>query len=271
MRRLDLVPVALLVVLAGAVGVMTVRTGDTATDPPSPVDSAGGGPAMESRAGHAASASLATGPRGRTDVQVEMRRSELRAPDFDREDVLRRLGYGAAGTYVMAMLEQDSGAARWPERSIEPIRVWVEPTSTLRDWRPEYVAMARDAFEHWRAAGIPVRVNHLVDSAGAEVRIVWTDRFDDERIGSTRRFRDQHWWLVESDVTLAVRTSDGVPLPPEVVAALAIHEAGHVLGLNHSPDAADVMATRHHGVHLPSPADLATMRLLYTIPPGRLR
>ena len=77
--------------------------------------------------------------------------------------------------------------------------------------------------------------------------------------------------MVAGDITLALHTSTGTPLPSEVVAATAVHEAGHLLGLNHSPDAADIMASRHHGVHVPSPADLATMRLLYSIPPGRLR
>jgi hypothetical protein len=171
----------------------------------------------------------------------------------------------------MAMLSQDSGAARWPDRPLEPIRVWVEPESTIPDWRREYVAAARDAFERWRSAGVPIRVNFLVDSVGAEVRVVWSDRFGDSRIGSTRRYRDQHWWIVAGDITLALHTSSGMPLPPEVVGATAIHEAGHLLGLNHSPDSTDLMAAQHHGVHEPSPADLATMRLLYTIPPGRLR
>ncbi len=205
-------------------------------------------------------------------VSSEMQRSALPAPDFDRDDVVRRLSFGASGTYILAMLEKDSGLTRWPDRPLEPIRVWIEPTSDLAGWRPEYVDSARRAFERWRGAGIPVRVNFLVDSTDAEVRIRWADRLEESRIGSTRRIRDQHWWLVAGEITLALRASNGEPLPASTIGATAVHEAGHLLGLNHSPDAADLMASRHHyGVNAPSTADLATMRLLYSVPPGRLR
>ena len=78
---------------------------------------------LDARAGRTASAH----PR------LEIRRSGLAAPDFDRADVLRRVGFGAPGTYILAMLDVDSGLARWPERPLEPIRVWVEPTSTHAD------------------------------------------------------------------------------------------------------------------------------------------
>lgn len=271
MRGLDVVPVGLVLALAGTVGVLAVRSSSPSPAPAARQDT----PRIEALT----PAAVALGSRlesvvlnrTRADVRSELRRSGLSAPEFDRDDVLRRLGYGASGTYIMAMLEEDSGAARWPDRPVEPIRVWVDPLSRIPDWRADYAGAARGAFEQWRSAGIPVRVNFLVDSAGAEVRVTWVDRFDDERIGSTRRYRDQHWWLVAGDITLALHTSRGTPLPPEVVAATAVHEAGHLLGLNHSPDAADIMAARHHGVHEPSPADLATMRLLYSIPPGRLR
>jgi hypothetical protein len=270
-RRLDLVPVGLVLALAGVVGVMTVRSSRFEAAPDRAADSLVADASVDAAAAERLPEIPAEMHRRGGDVQSVMRRSQLPAPDFDREDVLRRLDYGSAGTYIMAMLAQDSGAARWPDRPLEPIRVWVEPESTIPDWRPEHVRAARDAFERWRSAGVPIRVNFLVDSVGAEVRVIWSDRFGDSRIGSTRRFRDQHWWIVAGDITLALHTSGGIPLPSEVVAATAIHEAGHLLGLNHSPDSTDLMAAQHHGVHEPSAADLATMRLLYTIPPGRLR
>lgn len=271
MRRLDLVPVGLLLVLGGSVGAMAVRSTRLAAP------AAAGDAAVRAAAGPDAE-----NPPAETDVspaigeasdhvRSEMRRSALAAPDFDRDDVLRRLGFGAPGTYILAMLDTDSGLVRWPDRPLEPIRVWVEPTSSLPDWRPEYVDSARRAFERWRDAGIPIRVNFLVDSTDAEVRVRWADRLEESRIGSTRRVRDQHWWLVAGQITLALHATNGEALSPATIGATALHEAGHLFGLNHSPDASDLMATRHHGVNQPSAADLATMRLLYSVPPGRLR
>ena len=269
MRRLDLIPVGLVLVLGGSVGAMAFRSArlappEVVADAPSeevaePADS---GPVTDiaftvgDEAGH---------------VRSELRRSALPAPDFDRDDVLRRLSFGASGTYIVAMLEADSGLARWPERPLEPIRVWIEPTSTVDGWQPAYVDSARRAFDRWRGAGIPVRVNFLVDSTDAEVRVRWAHHLDASRIGSTRRIRDQHWWLVGGEITLAMHATSGERLPPATIGATALHETGHLFGLNHSPDAADLMATHHHGVNAPSSADLATMRLLYSVPPGRLR
>jgi hypothetical protein len=271
LRRADYLPLALILALAGIVGTLTIRT----PRPPrnqltelADTDTASGLIASSAplRANPAQPGLHRFG-----DVNLETRRSSLGAPDFDPEDVRRRMSYGAKGTYIVPMVEEDSGLARWPDRPLDPIRVWVEPSSAIADWAPEYVVRVREAFHRWREAGLPVQVSFLVDSAGAEVRVLWTDRFPDSRIGSTRRIRDQHWWLLAADVTLAIHASNGAPLDAAVVTATAIHEVGHLLGLNHSPDTADVMASRHHGVNSPSPADLATARLLYSLPPGRLR
>jgi hypothetical protein len=271
MRRADLLPLALLAGLVIIVGGIFIRQPKAplspAIDPPAPAE------AETLVASIAAVRHPPSMSGGRSDGHVasETRRSALKAPEFNAEEIRRRLGYGAAGTYIFPMLAEDSGLARWPDRGLDPVRVWVEPTSSVADWRADYAIVARQAFDYWVAAGIPVRLSFPVDSAGAEVIVLWTDRFTDSRIGTTRRFRDQHWWIVAGEIALAVHHTSGALLDPEVVRAAAIHEAGHVLGLNHSPDTLDIMASRHHSTTVPSPADLATMRLLYSVPPGRLR
>lgn len=51
--------------------------------------------------------------------------------------------------------------------------------------------------------------------------------------------------------------------------AIALHEVGHLLGLDHTTDQTSVMAARVRVREL-SAADHATARLVYALPPGRM-
>ena len=51
---------------------------------------------------------------------------------------------------------------------------------------------------------------------------------------------------------------------------LALHEIGHLIGLDHCPDSGDLMFVRTKVRDL-SPRDIATALLLYELPAGPLR
>jgi hypothetical protein len=211
------------------------------------VDAAGGGAVRESRRG-----------------------GDVAAVDGDALR-RRRLSDGAVGTYVSEiLLERDSALSRWPARVSEPLRVWVQPWAPVTGWDDRFAARARDAFVDWQRTGIPVRFAFTDDSAAADLRVTWIDHFDEPISGKTLWTRDERWWITGASITLALHHQDGAPLDAGAVRAIALHEVGHLLGLDHTSDPGNVMTPRVRVRDL-SAADRATVRLLYSLPPGRVR
>jgi hypothetical protein len=207
----------------------------------------------------------AESPAARTAAAPAARRRNL-------DEIRRRLREGEAGTYIGELLQDhDSSLARWPERMHEPLTVWIQPVRTdLQDWRPEFVKRVRSAFGDWENTGIPVFFDFVTDSADAEVHVVWTDRFDEPISGKTLWARDDRWWIVDGNITIAVHHNGGEPLDESSVKAIALHEVGHLIGLDHTKDSANIMTAKVRVRDL-SPADRATVRLLYALPPGAVR
>ena len=71
------------------------------------------------------------------------------------------------------------------------------------------------------------------------------------------------------DITIALHHRDGDPLDAPQVRAIALHEIGHLLGLDHTSDPTNIMAPRVRVREL-SNADQATIRLLYSVPAGKV-
>jgi hypothetical protein len=188
-----------------------------------------------------------------------------------KADVRRRLAERGTGTYIGEMLaERDSALARWPERRDNPITVWIQPSSTIADWAENYVTSVRDAISDWDALDLPVRFAFETDSARADVHVSFIDQFDEAISGRTKWERDDSWWITDADIVLAVHHRNGPALDDDAMHALALHEVGHLLGLDHTEDATSIMAARVRVRGL-SNADRATVRLLYTLPPGGVR
>jgi predicted Zn-dependent protease len=185
--------------------------------------------------------------------------------------VRAELRAGAAGTYIADILrERDSSLSRWPDRDDTPLAVWIQPSSDVEDFAPEYVEGVREAFDAWASVDIPVQFAFVDDSAQADVHVRWIDHFDEPISGRTRWSRDDTWTITDANIVLAVHHHDGELLDQDAMHAMALHEVGHLLGLDHTTDSTSIMAPRVRVRRL-SDADRSTVRLLYRLPAGPLR
>jgi hypothetical protein len=187
-----------------------------------------------------------------------------------REWTLQRIA--ESSTYLPAMLSQsDSVLKRWSDRTSIPLLVYLPPGGAP-DYRPELGQAVRSAFDRWeRVAGIPVLFVFTRDSSRADVVVRWISEFSIERTGQA----DVRWngagWLLSGTLTLATHNPGGIALPPQAIYTVALHEIGHLLGLGHSDNPADVMyPTTDVRVDI-TVRDRQTARLLYQLPPGTVR
>jgi Matrixin len=188
-----------------------------------------------------------------------------------RDDVRDRLQQNAAGTYIdEVLLDRDSALARWPDRVERPLRVWISNGKNIAGWQAGFENEVRQAFNTWGTVGIPVSFELAPDSAHADVHVKWIDRFSEPISGKTVWSRDDSWWIVDGDITIALHHRDGDPLDAPQVRAIALHEIGHLLGLDHTQDTSSIMAAKVRVREL-SAADAATVRLIYALPAGPLR
>jgi predicted Zn-dependent protease len=200
-----------------------------------------------------------------------VRSSREPAPTRDLSEIRRLLVENQTGTYIGDILaERDSNIARWPDRTNRPLHVWIQSADNLPDWNPAYVGQVRDAFTTWVSAGAPVPFTFVMDSSAGDVHVTWVDHFDEQISGKTMWARDDNWWIVDANIAIALHHNHGEPLDASAVRAIALHEIGHLLGLDHCADTANIMTPRVRVRDL-SPADIATMRLIYDLPPGSVR
>lgn len=252
MRRADIVVIAVVVVFAGFIAYAALHA--PRPEPP-PVA--------------AAPAARDTAPASANEIIAET--SELPAPPRDIDAIRRTLQAHEFGTFIGEILAaRDSNIARWPDRRDHAVTVWIDEHSPLAGPQQQLPVEVRNAFYDWGAAGVPLAFTFVGDSARAEVKVTFVDHFDQAMSGRTLWTRDINWWIIAGDIQLSLRSGSGRLLNNEQIYAIAVHEVGHLLGLDHTADTTAIMSPRVHVLQL-SPLDIATMRLIYELPPGTVK
>src|SRR6266513_1557933 len=175
-----------------------------------------------------------------------------------RSEIRRRIRASAGSTYLNEIVgaSSDSVLHRWDGRVSRPVRVFFPPT-TVANFQPTFLDAVRNAFQRWEEAGIPVRFDLEADSSSAEVRIQWRMQFEGARSGQTDLKWEQDGHLTGGVITLATFDMKGQPVGPDDVRVLALHEIGHLIGLDHSQDPGDIMYPQPK-LHDLSPRDIST-------------
>ena len=189
-----------------------------------------------------------------------------------RADTRQLIASRSSGTFIPdILLLSDSTLQRWPDRRATPLRVFVsdEGPNAAGHVRDDYLQAVREAFTIWEGVELPIRFAFVTDSALADITVSWVTDFNgDPVLGRTKVVRDSRYWIIRSDVQLATMRRDASgQLDPTVIRALAIHEIGHGIGLDHAADTTAIMAPKIRARAITS-ADKATAQLLYSVPPG---
>jgi predicted Zn-dependent protease len=186
-----------------------------------------------------------------------------------RSETRRRIRSSGTSTYLGEMLaaSNDSMLRRWETRNA--VRVYLAPTYAA-NFKPPFLDAVRSAFGQWIAAGVPVRFDFDTDSTQAQVTVKWRIQFEIERTGQTDVTWDENGSIQSAVITLATFDPKGRPMEADDIRVVAMHEVGHLLGLDHSKDSTDLMFPTAKVRDL-SDRDARTVLLLYQLSPGSLR
>ena len=188
-----------------------------------------------------------------------------------RAETRRQLRAGANLTYLSDIVaaSNDSMLHRWDNRITDPVRVYLGP-GTAANYQPAFLDAIRTAFARWQSAGVPVRFTVSSDTTDAEVTFKWRAQFDIDRTGQTDLTWNQDGHIESGTVTLATFNQLGQAMQPDDIRIVALHEIGHLIGLDHSPDSTDLMFPVARVRDL-STRDVETALLLYRLTPGSVR
>lgn len=146
-----------------------------------------------------------------------------------------------------------------------PITVYIDNKSVPPHYSPTYYTQVQKALNYWEEGGNGkleyTPVFEIVDSEKADIRIRWIENLQKDQgvpngvAGDTIPFV-VNGQFVRVDIALGVGTyqwGEWVPYSDTAMLAIAEHELGHALGLDHSSDKQDIMYPTNEQINNTNP------------------
>jgi hypothetical protein len=140
--------------------------------------------------------------------------------------------------------------------------VWIEPTSQFFGWRRSFPTAAREAFDEWSRAMLPVDFAFVDDSAHANLFVFWRRQFEENVRGRSTWWTDDRFGYRRGEIEIAVTSTDNWFMHHALARAIIMHEIGHLLGLTHTNDSRSIMARTVSVTNLPE-RDISKAKALY--------
>ncbi len=146
-----------------------------------------------------------------------------------------------------------------------PITVYIDNKSVPPHYSPTYYTQVQKALNYWEEGGNRkleyTPVFEIVDSEKADIRIRWIENLQKDQgapngvAGDTIPFV-VNGRFVRVDIAFGVGTyqwGEWVPYSDTAMLAIAEHELGHALGLDHSSDKQDIMYPTNEQINNTNP------------------
>ena len=163
------------------------------------------------------------------------------------------------------------GLARWNKQTM-PVKVFIQKTSNLPDFRPSFPKILQNAFVEWQEAAPDLITISFVDKSDqAQIVCTWTndksEMLNPREGGNTYIVPDANG-IVQAEMKILAVTPSGMnTITDAYMKHVTLHEAGHALGIiGHSSNSADIMYYEIMPNEAPrdlTPRDKATMQALY--------